>query len=111
MAVGVLIAPGWLCSERRCRFSEEDFLRAARARQFIVTRMGRDPKGLGGAKRNRATVPAQPGDAELLSSGSHEMRFDTSRSNSGFWFSSRTALSIPRSEEHTSELQSLMRIP
>ena len=59
---------------------------------------GRDPKGLGGAKRNRATVPAQPGDAELLSSGSHEMRFDTSRSNSEFWFSSRTALSIPLSK-------------
>ena len=49
--------------ERCCRVSEKDFLRASRARQLIVTRMGRDRHGLGEAKRNRATVLAQSGDA------------------------------------------------
>ena len=49
--------------ERCCRVSEKDFLRASRARQLIVTRMGRDRHGLGEAKRNRAMVLAQPGDA------------------------------------------------
>jgi hypothetical protein len=39
--------------------------RFPRAHQLIVTRMCRDPKGLGEAKRSRATVPAQPVDAPL----------------------------------------------
>ena len=44
-----------------------NFRRASRARQLIVTRMGRDPKGLGGAKWIRATVPALAGRRRLFS--------------------------------------------